>query len=264
MDCEQKTFLAQNLTNGETAATINNSMCKVIAMMCLVGLMAACSSNETIHLSPEAFQQVCKDIETSEAVSAGADATNTQQNVISIGMQVSVTVGEDSSLNRTYPVVPNCTLDIAAVGRIKVCGLTTDELTAKIKSVLERDYFTHATVTVAIESPQSGGSGSNPSTASSPTGVGIIYVLGEVGRPGPMQLPASDEFTLTKTIIAAGGFTTFARGDHVRVIRYCGTGRKYETFVNVARIMKRGEFEDDLPLRPNDWVIVPQKVISFF
>ena len=239
-------------------------MYKVMAMLCLAGLMMACGSHDVIRLSPEAFQQACKDNETSETVASSGDSSNLQQNVISIGTQISVTVGEDSSLNRTYPVPPNCTLDIAAVGRIKVCGLTTDELTTKIKAVLERDYFTHATVTVAIESLQSGGGSASPSVANGPTAAGIVYLLGEIGHPGPMQLPPNEEFTLTKAIIAAGGFSTFARGDHVRVIRYCGTGRKYETFVNVARIMKRGEFEDDLPLRPNDWVIVPQKVVSFF
>ena len=233
-------------------------------MVCLSGLLVACGSHDVIRLSPEAFQQVCKDSETAEAAPVTADSTNIQQNVISIGMQISVTVGEDSSLNRTYPIPPNCTLDIAAVGRIKVCGLTTDELTAKIKTVLERDYFTHATVTVAIETQTSGNNVTPAAPTGNPAAAGIVYMLGEIGRPGPMQLPPTEEFTLTKAVIAAGGFTTFARGDHVRVIRYCGTGRKYETFVNVARIMKRGEFEDDLPLRPNDWVIVPQKVISFF
>ena len=238
-------------------------MCKVIAMVCLTGLLVACGSHDVIHLSPEAFQQVCKDSETPEPAPTDTDATNVQQNVISIGMQISVTVGEDSSLNRTYPIPPNCTLDIAAVGRIKVCGLTTDELTGKIKTVLERDYFTHATVTVAIET-QTSVNNMAPAPGGNPAAPGSIYMLGEIGRPGPMQLPPTEEFTLTKAVIAAGGFTTFARGDHVRVIRYCGTGRKYDTFVNVARIMKLGEFEDDLPLRPNDWVLVPQKVISFF
>ena len=135
---------------------------------------------------------------------------------------------------------------------------TTDELAAKIKTGLERDYFTHATVTVEIAGTQGGGGGNNYTNS-------IVYVLGEVNRPGPLQLPpGDDQFTLTKTIIAAGGFTTFARGDHVRVIRYCGEGRKYETYVNVARILKHGDFEDDILLRPNDWVIVPTKIISFF
>ncbi len=231
-------------------------MVKVLFILCVVGMLAACSSHEAIYLSPKAFQEACGnaigEVET-------GDASNAPPKLIAVGMLVSVSVGEDASLNKTYPVTPSCTLDLAAVGRMKVCGLTTDELTAKIKTALERDYFTHATVTVEIAGAQQGGGGGNNYTNS------IIYVLGEVGRPGPLQLPVGDDqFTLTKTIVAAGGFTIFARGDHVRVIRYCGEGRKYETYVNVERIMKRGDFENDLPLRPNDWVIVPQKVISFF
>ncbi|MEI8315345.1 MAG: polysaccharide biosynthesis/export family protein [Verrucomicrobiota bacterium] len=230
-------------------------MRRIIVMLGMVGLLAACRSNETIYLSPKAFQEVCKDVGELET---SGDASNTQKNVIGVGMQVSVAIAEDASLNRVYPVPPNCMLDLAAAGRVKVCGLTTDELATKIKATLERDYFTHATVTVAIEGTQGGAAGSFTN--------GVVYVLGEVGRPGPLQLPAMDEsFTVTKLIIAAGGFTTFAQGSHVRIIRYCGGAeRKYETFVNVERIMKKGEFESDIPVRPNDWVIVPQKMISFF
>ena len=77
-----------------------------MAMLCLAGLMMACGSHDVIRLSPEAFQQACKDNETSETVASSGDSSNLQQNVISIGMQISVTVGEDSSLNRTYPVHP--------------------------------------------------------------------------------------------------------------------------------------------------------------
>ena len=232
-------------------------MCRIWFIISVVGLIVACHSRDAIYLSPKAFQEACGTVVAAEADN-GAAVSNAPPKLITVGMQISVTVGEDASLNRTYPVTPNCTLDISAVGRMKVCGLTTDELAGKIKTALERDYFTHATVTVVIEGTQSGGGGNSYTNS-------IVYVLGEVGRPGPLQLPAGDEqFTLTKTIVAAGGFTTFARANYVRVIRYCGEGRKYETHVDVERIMKNGDFEDDLPLRPNDWVIVPQKYISFW
>lgn len=251
----QQNWLCKNLTNSELVSKVYSLMRRIIVTACMVGLLAACHSNETIYLSPKAFQEVCKDV---GEVDTSGEASNAQQNVIAIGMQVSVAVAEDASLNRIYPVPPNCTLDLAAAGRIKVCGLTTDELATKIKAALERDYFTHATVTVTIEGTQGGVTGSFTN--------GVVYVLGEVGRPGPLQLPSMDEtFTVTKLIIAAGGFTTFARGNHVRIIRYCGGAeRKYETHINVERIMKNGEFEDDLPVRANDWVIVPQKYVSFF
>jgi len=143
-------------------------------------------------------------------------------------------------------------VELSAVGRIAACGLTTDELAAKIREQLERDFFQKATVSVFIES-----------VLSSERPGGVVYLIGDVNRPGPLLLPRDEEFTLTKAIIAAGGFTQFASSSSVRVLRYCEDGKKYDTFVNVDRIMKNGEFERDIPLRANDWVIVGQKVISF-
>ena len=66
-------------------------MRRIIVMACMVGLLAACRSNETIYLSPKAFQEVCKD--ASELDKSG-DGSNTQQNVIGVGMQVSVAVAD--------------------------------------------------------------------------------------------------------------------------------------------------------------------------
>lgn len=255
-DCEEKHFNNSNLTNPLGMNTISVLMRKILLIVCLAPFLAGCSwlgglfsKDKAITVSPMAFREVCKSAAESETAITGS---NLQQRVIATGMQISVTVNEDSTLNRVYSVPANCSVDFAAVGRITVCGLTTEEVSAKIKTALERDYFAHATVTVMIES-----------MFTPAQGVGIVYVLGEVGRPGPMQLPP-DNFTVTKAIIAAGGFTPFARGGHVLVVRYCEDGRKYQTHLDVLRIMKNGEFENDVPLRPNDWVIVPQKLVSFF
>jgi polysaccharide biosynthesis/export protein len=219
-------------------------------MLSLAIFMSACGG-DAIRLSPKAFSEICKDAEI-----GGGDDTNSvtgaEQKAISAGMRVSVMVAEDSTLNRVYVVPFNCAVSFAAVGTIKVCGLTTDELSAKIKAALEKDYLRVATVDIAIESASSAAA----------RGRNVVYILGAVGRPGPVRLPPG--FTVTKLIIAAGGLTIWARGDSVRVVRYCEDGRKYETFLDVARIMKKGEFEKDFPLRPNDWIIVPQKVVSFF
>jgi polysaccharide export outer membrane protein len=229
-------------------------MLKTLVLMSVVALVCACNPN---RVKPEVFREICRRAPVGEVVSD--TNTNLQPRVIAAGMQISISVAEDSSLNRTYSVPPGCAMDLAGVGRVRVCGLTTDELTAKIKAVLERDFFQRATVEVNIEtvvSPERSG----------PIGVGgpaVVYVLGAVGRPGPMQLPSGDDFTVTKAIIAAGGFTTFASGDKVKVVRYCEDGRKYETIINVSGIMRNGDFERDVPLRDKDWIIVPQKMFSF-
>jgi protein involved in polysaccharide export with SLBB domain len=88
-------------------------------------------------------------------------------------------------------------------------------------------------------------------------------VLGSVNRPGPLLLPADEHFTVTKAIIAAGNLSTFGNGGAVKLIRYGESGKKYETMVNVTRIMKRGEFEKDIRVRNGDWIIVPEKLVNF-
>jgi polysaccharide export outer membrane protein len=174
---------------------------------------------------------------------------NLKPRLMTAGMVISVAVEEDRSLSRQF-VVPNSgALDYPPLGRLEVAGLTTDELAQRIKTQLERDYFNTATVRVAVESATTGG--------------GVIYVLGSVNRPGPLLLPADESFTVTKVIIAAGNLSTFGNGAKVRLIRYGESGKKYETQVNVARIMQRGEFDKDIPVRNGDWIIVPEKLINF-
>jgi protein involved in polysaccharide export with SLBB domain len=90
-----------------------------------------------------------------------------------------------------------------------------------------------------------------------------VYVLGAINRPGPMLLPQNEMFTLTKVIIAAGGFGPFSMGSRVRLIRYDENAHKFETRVNVAQIMKRGDFENDVIVWNGDWIIVPEKWINF-
>ena len=230
-------------------------MLKTLVLASLVALGCACNSN---RVSPQIFREICREAQVGEVSST--TTSNLQPRVISAGMQVSVSVGEDASLNRTYSVPPGCAMDVAGVGRVRVCGLTTDELTAKIKTVLERDFFQHATVEVNIETV----AGPDKTSPVMSDALGVVYVLGAIGRPGPMQIPPGDSFTVTKSIIAAGGFSTFANGGRVKVVRYCTDGRKYETIINVEGIMKNGDFERDVPLRDKDWIIVPQKMFSFF
>jgi len=178
------------------------------------------------------------------------------------GTVFTVMVAEDPAhWNRQYRVAPNGMAEILGVGRLTVTGLTVEELAKKIKEPLERDYLQKATVTVIIETMPT--ATVSPEQPTGGGGGGVVYVLGNVGRPGPLMLPRDQVFTLTKVIIAAGGVGMFGNGAKVRVLRYDAGGKKFETFVNVDRIMKRGEFEKDIPILNGDWIIVPEKWVNF-
>src|SRR5438876_781556 len=113
----------------------------------LIALCAlGCSKYGAIHKSPEQFMKLCEG--ATMPATNDVDAASLKPHLIAPGMQIVINVAEDASLKRAYIVPPGCTLDFAAVGRIAVCGLTPDELAAKIREPLERDYFQKATVTV--------------------------------------------------------------------------------------------------------------------
>jgi protein involved in polysaccharide export with SLBB domain len=221
-----------------------------LAAFCL--LVTGCQSNQSTQvLSPEKFVTATGGGAYSSAETNATTATNAKPRVILPGVTINVTVDEDHSLNRAYLIPNSGAIDYPPLGRIVVEGLTPEELAQKIRESLEKDYFQKATVTVGVEAVSIAGGG------------GVIYVIGNVNRPGPLLLPKDEKFTVTKAIIAAGNFATFANGGKVQLIRYNEAGKKYVTYIDVDRIMKRGEFEKDLPVQNGDWIIVPEKLINF-
>ncbi len=239
-------------------------MLKWFFMLGVVGVLTiGCkSADQTSVLSNTAFVRHFATPEVTTNVTAGAtnEVVNTTPSLIAPGMFLTVTVAEEPNMNRQYPVPPTGMIDVLGVGRIKVTGLTAEELALKIKQPLERDFLQKATVTVNIDVAPTTATGQVAATTG---GGGVVYVLGNVGRPGPLMLPRDEVFTLTKVIVAAGGFSTFGNGAKVRVLRYDSNGKKFETRVNVDAIMKRGEFEKDIPIQNGDWIIVPEKWINF-
>jgi polysaccharide export outer membrane protein len=85
----------------------------------------------------------------------------------------------------------------------------------------------------------------------------VVYVQGEVKSPGALKF--TRDLTIVKAIAQSGGFTPLAAGKKVTLLR--GNGSKKESIrVNVNEMMSDPEKASDLPLKPNDIVIVPQRL----
>jgi protein involved in polysaccharide export with SLBB domain len=229
-------------------------MLKTAVMACLLVAAMGCSSGNVTYLTPAKFVKRFA-LQTPSETGTNATDLNLKTRLIAPGMLIHVSVDQDHSLDKDYTVPANGTVEFQAAGRMNCLGLTTDELAQKIRAILERDYFQTATVEVSIEAM--------PGSSSNGGGGGVVYVIGNVNRPGPLLLPKDEAFTVTKVIIAAGNFAAFANGSKVRLIRYDENGHKYECAVDVAGIMKAGDFDKDVPVQNGDWIIVPEKMFSF-
>jgi polysaccharide export outer membrane protein len=83
----------------------------------------------------------------------------------------------------------------------------------------------------------------------------LVYVQGEVRTPATLKY--TTDLTMLKAIAVAGGLTNLAAGNRVNLVR--GEGAKRENIKVSVEDMMKGSAQD-LPLKPNDIVIVPQRL----
>jgi polysaccharide export outer membrane protein len=83
----------------------------------------------------------------------------------------------------------------------------------------------------------------------------IVYIIGEINRPGPYQLPARQDIRVSQAVAGAGGAMKTAKMNSAIVIRYGEKGERQELAVQLDDILK-GKKEDFL-IRPDDILFVP-------
>src|SRR5207244_7707133 len=102
-------------------------------------------------------------------------------------------------------------------------GKSCKELAHTIKSLLEKEYYYHATVILAVDRV-------------SEKSRGRIYVYGSGKGQGPQEIPADESYTVSKAIIKAGGFGDLANKRKVKLKRKTGTDFKVE----LRRVIEEG------------------------
>ena len=83
----------------------------------------------------------------------------------------------------------------------------------------------------------------------------VVYVLGEVARPGPVAMRAN--MTVIDTLAIAGGFGAFAKKDRVKVIRQSGAGDPVEFNFDYGAYVDGTGLDQNILLVPGDKIIVP-------
>ena len=136
-------------------------------------------------------------------------------------------------------------LEVPYVGLVQASGRSCRELAYTIKGLLEREYYYHATVIIAVEHV-------------SEKSRGKVYVYGSVKMQGPQEIPTDESYTVSKAVIRAGGFGDFANKRKVKLTRKGGK----DFVVDLKRVIEEGHSEEDVTLQPDDQIYVPQRLIN--
>lgn len=83
---------------------------------------------------------------------------------------------------------------------------------------------------------------------------GLVYITGQVARPGPYQIPTAGGLTLLRAIDSAGGYSTIAIPWRLDVTRMIGRDRQATIRMDGRAIAE--QTQPDVFLRPNDRINV--------
>ena len=153
---------------------------------------------------------------------------------------VNIIVWRNPELSLTVPVRPDGKLTTPLVDDVPAIGKTPTELAKDIETALAK-YIRDPVVTVVVTTFV------GPASAQ-------IRVIGEAARP--QILPFRRNLTLLDVMIAVGGLTDFADGNHATIYRADDGGKSYG--VRLQDLVKRGDVTANVDMRPGDILIIPQ------
>jgi polysaccharide export outer membrane protein len=149
---------------------------------------------------------------------------------------LTISVWGQGNLDATALVDSKGYINYAFVGDIKVVGKTVGEIQEIITEVLNRDYIANPRVYVSIESRPA-----------------VIWVIGEVGRPGSYSY--EPDLDPLRAVTLAGGFTDFASWT-VTIVRKDESGKEIELRCKVKKLRKADPEREKYKLLPGDMLIV--------
>ena len=149
---------------------------------------------------------------------------------------VTVTVFKEPTLSSSLLVRPDGMISLPLLGDIKAAGKTplqlADEVTAKLKKFIQ-----DPNVTIVLSQMNSK----------------KVYLIGEVGRTGPMELTPG--MTLLQAIATAGGISQYANAKKMYILRTVD-GKQKKIPVQYKQALK-GDSSLNLTLNPGDTIVVP-------
>jgi polysaccharide export outer membrane protein len=160
--------------------------------------------------------------------------------LIGPGDRLQIHVYGQQDLSKEYQVTAEGNLSVPLAGQVPTAGLSVVQLERELRDRLS-EYLRNPQVTVAVQQFQQ-----------------RFSILGQVQRPG--AYPLDKRTTVLEALSIAGGLTDKAAPNRTRVIRRSG-GQEVTLDVRLGDLMDGRDQSQDIPLQPNDKVVVPE---SFF
>jgi polysaccharide export outer membrane protein len=178
-------------------------------------------------------------------------STEGHAQALKAGDTISISVFQDSKLDRQTLIGPTGMISFPLAGQIKAAGLTPPELENLLKSKLRDKYTSDLDITVSLisqaETPEASKDEEKPR----------FFITGEVKTPGSFLL-TKKKMTVVQGIALAGGLGPFAARQRIQVRRKINGAESLFVF-DYSAFEAGTNLKENVELREGDVIIVPER-----
>jgi polysaccharide export outer membrane protein len=160
--------------------------------------------------------------------------------LIGPGDTLAVTVWRNPDLSMSVPVRPDGNITLPLVEDLPAAGKDPTRVARDVERALSK-YIRDPVVTIMVT--QFSGPYSEQ-----------IRVIGQATKP--QALPYRENMTLLDVMIAVGGITEFADGNHSNILRTSEGNKLYR--VRLGDLLRDGDISANIAVKPGDVLIIPE------
>ena len=181
------------------------------------------------------------------------EALDSQGYRVGTGDTIQIHVWDEEELSGEFLVMFRGKISYPLIGEVEVSGLTVQQIAAKLKDLLGRDYLKNPNVTVAVKDYRSQ----------------KVYIFGKVLRPGIHIL--TEQTDVLKVLLDIGGPAEMA--DSLTILRFPnGTnssgdpsqanGKVESIRVNISKLLGEGDLSQNKKVKAGDILLVSARGTS--
>lgn len=149
-----------------------------------------------------------------------------------------VAVWRHDEVSQEVTVRPDGSFSLPLVGDVVAAGRSGQEIGREVEARLAQYYTDKPPVTVLVTEVRSY----------------KLYFFGEIQKPG--EYVPTQPVTVLMGLAMAGSLTTYAKADHIVIVRRDARGERRIPF-SYSAVVKDGDMQQNIILQPGDTIVVP-------
>jgi polysaccharide biosynthesis/export protein len=178
------------------------------------------------------------------APSAFAQSSSQAEYVLQPMDLVKVEVFQEPDLERQVRLAQDSAITLPLISRVELRGRTVQQAEEIIRHLYDKDYLVNPQINLTVLEYAKRD----------------VKVLGQVGKPGAVEIPTDRPLKLLDVIALAGGFTRLADRKQVTLTRITADGTTTTTEINVDAILQSKKAEQWV-LQQGDVINVPERLL---